>query len=154
MKHLLITCLLASGFLLVSPAETPVSPEAAAAKKTDIIKLLELTGAASNARLMMQPLIDQFKQAMPQVPDSFWTDFMKEVKDEEILELSVPGFDKHLSHDDIKELVKFYESSVGRRFTEAQPKILQDNMAAGMAWGQKLGQRVLEKLQEKKIKID
>lgn len=137
------------GCLFVIAAETPAPATSADAKREDIRKLLQLTGAAANGRMMVEAIIGEFRKTMPEVPEDFWADFMNEVKEEELLTLSMISYEKHMSHKDIRELIKFYESPAGSRFVAAQPLILRDAMAAGEAWGQQLARRVEERWREK-----
>ena len=122
--------------------------EADAAKRADIRKLLVLTGSAQIGAQVMTQMMTSMKQAMPQVPERFWADFQKEVRPEELGELIVPIYDKHLSHDDVKNLIRFYETPTGRHFIAEMPGITQESIVAGQAWGQDIGKRVMEKLQK------
>jgi hypothetical protein len=119
-----------------------------AAKQADIRKLLVLTGSAQIGAQVMTQMMASLKQAMPQVPERFWHDFQNEVKTDELRELIVPIYDKHLSHDDVKNLIKFYETPTGKHFISEMPGITQESITAGQAWGQAIGRRVMEKLQQ------
>lgn len=139
-----------------APSKAPTPTQAAKptesaeeAKLNDIRRVLILTGSDKLALQVMQQMIVQFKEALPQVPDAFWTEFMTEVNPSEIVELAVPIYAKHLTHDDIKELLRFYESPVGAKYVSVLPQITQESMLAGQTWGGMLGERVLNKLKEK-----
>jgi len=167
MKKLLtctVVCALALGVYVASntvvaqqadaPAK-PVAAEKAAAeeKKTDpafakdIRRLLELTGAKDQGQQAMQLMLAQFKKTMPQVPVEFWDKFMKKIDMDELINMTVPIYAKYLTHEDVKGLIRFYGSPLGRRFVKAQPGIQRESMQAGMAWGQKVGKQVLQELQ-------
>jgi hypothetical protein len=60
-------------------------------------------------------LIANMKTALPQVKDAFWVEFRKELSAEELIKLIIPLYDKHLTHPEIKELIKFYETPVGKK---------------------------------------
>ena len=94
----------------------------------------------------------QFKKMMPQIPEDFWTDFRNEVNAKELTDLVVPIYAKHFSHDEIKQLIAFYNTPIGKKLVALQPQIMQESMAAGQKWGNKIGQRVMKKLQERKAK--
>ncbi|MEO6951587.1 MAG: DUF2059 domain-containing protein [Polyangia bacterium] len=117
-----------------------------AQKQADIRKLLVLTGAAKIGTQAMAQMMVSMKQAMPQVPARFWTDFQAEVKTEELTELVVPIYDKHLTFKDVRTLIHFYETPTGKRFITEMPAITKESMVAGQAWGQAIGKRVVEKL--------
>jgi uncharacterized protein len=63
------------------------------------------------------------------------------------VDLIVPVYDRNLTHDDIKELIRFYETPTGRKFVSVLPKITQESMAVGEKWGRDLAMRVMTKLQ-------
>jgi len=122
------------------------------AKRTDIRRMMDLSGAGKLGVQVMNQMISAFKQSMPGVPDKFWKDFMAEVDPNELVEMAIPSYDKYFTHDDIKELIKFYESPVGKKLTSVQPQIMQECMTAGQEWGRKLGEKVAKKLQEQGYK--
>lgn len=118
------------------------------AKQADIRRLMELTGAGKLGVQVMNQMMAAFKQSQTGVPDKFWNDFMAEVDPDEIVEMAIPSYDKHLTHAEIKELIKFYESPVGKKLISVQPEIMQECMVAGQEWGRKLGEKVAKRLQE------
>jgi hypothetical protein len=116
-------------------------------KQKDIRKLLKITGSGELGTQVMGQMMQNMKKAMPQVQDKFWADFMKEVRTEELVDLIVPVYDRNLTHDDVKELIRFYETPTGKKFVSVLPKITQESMAVGEKWGRDLANRVLVKLQ-------
>lgn len=140
--------------LLVAAMASPALAEKTGdpKKQADIRKLLNLTGAGSLGKQVATQLIDSFRKSFPNAPAAFWDDFAKEIKPEELIDLVVPVYDRNLSHDDIKAIIKFYESPAGKRFAAKLPDITQESMAAGQQWGQKLGAKVMQRLQEQQKK--
>jgi len=122
------------------------------AKKADIQKLLDLSGSGEMGIDAMNRMIGGFRKSMPNVPEEFWTSFMKEVSKDDLLNLVIPVYDKHLTHDEIKELIKFYESPIGKKLISVNPQIMKESMAAGEEWGRKIAERVLKKLQDQGLK--
>lgn len=135
--------------LLLSLTASVSAQEAKPSHKEKVRHLLELTGAATLGLQMMDSMMDNFKQTMPDVPEEFWTGFRAKVKPEALLDLIVPVYEKHLAEADVDELIKFFSSPAGKRFVEKQPLILADTMQAGEAWGQNLAKEVLEELKKK-----
>jgi hypothetical protein len=115
-------------------------------KQKDIRKLLKITGSGELGTQVMGQMIGSMKKAMPNVPDKFWGDFMKEVRTEELIDLIVPVYDRNLAQEDIKELIRFYESPTGKKFVSVLPKITQESMVVGEKWGRELAERVIKKL--------
>jgi len=116
-------------------------------KQKDIRKLLKITGSGELGTQVMGQMIGNMKKAMPQVPDKFWADFMKEVHTDELVDLIVPVYDRNLTQGDVTELIHFYETPTGKKFVSVLPKITQESMGVGEKWGRELAMKVMAKLQ-------
>jgi hypothetical protein len=125
------------------------APARATPKQQDIRKLLVLTGSAQLGMQVMSQLMQQFKASRPGVPEKFWEDFMKKVRVDDLIDLIVPIYDKHLQHAEVKDLIKFYETPTGRKLVRVLPLITQESMVAGQRWGMKLGKDVASALKHK-----
>jgi hypothetical protein len=117
------------------------------AKVADIRKLVSMTGEGELGVQIISQMIDSYRTTMPDVPSKFWDNFMREVNSQELVELIVPIYDRHFTHQEIKELIAFYQSPLGVKLIQKMPAITQESFQAGQQWGQKLGERVMEKLQ-------
>jgi hypothetical protein len=51
-------------------------------------------------------------------------------------------------------LTTFYESPLGRRFANAQPKLLQSTQDLGYRWGVRLGADVAKELMEEGVRLE
>lgn len=112
----------------------------------DIRKLLKITHAEANARQAMQQIVERFKEAMPQVKADYWDKFLAGVDWAEFTDLLVPIYARHLTQEDVKGLIEFHQSELGRKWLDAQPGIGKDSMAAGMTWGRKMTERLMKEL--------
>lgn len=130
---------------LVAAATARVESE----KLKDIRHLLDLTGSGKLGSQVVDQLLDSFRQGRQGVPDSFWEELRKEMDVNELTELVVPIYDRHLTHQDVKQLIAFYESPVGRKLLGVQPLIVGESMALGQEWGRAAAERVLKRLNEK-----
>ena len=115
-------------------------------KTDDILRLLKISGASEIAVQTMDALIPQFQQIVPDIPNVFWIRFMEKLDIEGLLDACVPAYDKHFSHDEIRQLINFYESPLGRRLVEATPLINQETMLIGQKWGEQLGHDIVVEL--------
>jgi hypothetical protein len=129
-------------------SDTATPPEDAA-KEKDVRKLLELTGSAKLGVQIMDQMMGQLQKTMPNVPAEFWDEFKKEADVNQLIELIVPVYMKHFSREDLRDLIAFYESPVGRKLTAALPQIAQESMAVGRQWGMELGQKIAKRLQDR-----
>ena len=117
-------------------------------KTADIKTLLTLTKSGELAVSMMQEMINAYRQNLPQVPEEFWTKFAKKVNTEDLMEMLVPIYDRHLTHADVTSLIDFFQSPVGKKLVSVQPEIMKESMQVGQAWGEKLANEVTVELQK------
>lgn len=128
-----------------APAAPAVSPEVA----KDIHKLLEVTHAADMSKAGVGQMIAQFKAAMKDVPEEFWTRMETKINLEinDLLNQLVPVYARNLSPEDVKALIQFYESPLGQRFVAAQPKISGEAMVIAQGWGRGIAVKIMNELQ-------
>ena len=161
MKHVLaISVLILAGSMATAaaaqtPAQNPTvqaSPQIdaeRAAKRADIRKLIELTGAANISADALQKMIEPLKASYPQVPEEFWNTFVHEVHSDELVDLVIPIYDKYYTHAEIQELMRFYQSPVGQKTIKVLPKLSAEAIDAGQEWGRMVADRAMRKLREK-----
>jgi hypothetical protein len=89
------------------------------------------------------------KPMYPAVPEAVWADMRAEMRMDEFTGLIVPIYMKHLTDEDVRGMITFYESPLGRKLVQVQPLIIRDSMAAGRQWGEAAAGRVIRRLQEK-----
>ena len=132
---------------LASPAvaDAPLSP----GREKAIRKLLQLTRAGEMATTMMDTMAGQLRPMFKNVPESFWSEFFREMDTNEPITKIVPIYARHLSDKEVDELIRFYESPIGRKLISVQPMIMQESMGAGKEWGRQVGERVVQKLRDK-----
>lgn len=120
--------------------------------KTTLQKLLNVSGSEASYKVAIDKMLGMLKQQKPDIPEEFWTEMDTEMKKSsmtELIDLLLPVYQKHLSLNDLKQIIIFYESPAGKKFAEKTPLILNDSMEAGKEWGMKIGQRVVDKIKEK-----
>ena len=141
---ILICCLVIPGVLCLG-ADSAMADKA---KRKEIRRLLKLTGAAAMAKQVMGQMLKNLRPAFPKVPEAFWVKFSKKANTTDLVNQLVPIYDKHLSMADVRGLVKFYQSPVGRKYVRVQPFIVQDSMKVGRTWGLKLANQVVSELKK------
>ncbi len=110
--------------------------------KADALKVIKISGAtaqvesAKNQIMMMIPSEKQaqfskdFEASMPSFYDKIVAIYMKEY-----------------THQDVKEMIKFYESPAGKKIAEKAGVLFEQSMQAGQEWGVEL-QEILMKYME------
>lgn len=121
---------------------------ATVSKSDDIQKLMDLMGTKAMGQQMMQTMGESLNAVGSPVAEDFFKDFMSEVNFAELIELTIPIYDKHFSHDDIKQMIAFYQSPIGKKMRQKQPVIMKESMAIGIAWSQKVSEKLLRKMRE------
>ncbi|MDR3013205.1 MAG: DUF2059 domain-containing protein [Chitinispirillales bacterium] len=115
--------------------------------ESDILRLLELSGGAEMANQMVDALTQQFQQLLPTaMPATFWDGIKAKVNSGEFLQLSIPVYKKYYTHDEIKELIKFYETPIGRKMAQVSPAMAQEMMVIGQRWGEKVGAELMNEI--------
>lgn len=111
-----------------------------------IHKLMEVTGAVGLGDQMLDQMMTTFQQ-MPGLPPGFAEKFLEKADTNELVELVVPIYRKHLDEATIDALIIFAESTAGSKFYAAQPAIMREQMTAGQNWGQAVAEEVMQELQ-------
>ena len=126
--------------------------EEAAAKQADIKKLLSITGASKTGLRVFSQVIGMFQRAHSEVPEPVWMEMVSEAEvkvDDFVTEMLVPIYDKHLTHEDIKGLIAFYETPAGQKLLSVMPLMHQESRQAGEIWGREFARTVQQRLAEK-----
>lgn len=144
--------LLAMAALLLSLAAGAQAQDMDAAKRADIEKLMQLTGAANLGLQMGEAAANQtlnsIRQAKPDVSPR-----VLEVVRGEVIGLMrermqgpdglmgriIPVYGKYFSHQEIKELIAFYSTPTGAKIITAMPPLMNEAMQLGQQWGMALG---------------
>ncbi len=142
-----------------TPAMQPTSPSKIdPAKEADIRRLLELLGTkalmAQTMESMMGNLKPMLANALPageyreKLVDLFFAKFHAKADLQQLLDLAVSAYDKHFTHQEIKGLIKFYETPPGQKASSVLPQLVTEMRDAGRTWGEKLGRDCMQEVLE------
>lgn len=120
----------------------------AGTKQDDIRALMELTGAGRMGAQFVDQIVASLKQTYPDVPDRFWQAFAAGINTDKLVEKLVPVYDKHLTHDDVRQVIEFYRSPVGRKMIAVLPQISRDSMKIGEAWGREIAEQAAARIEK------
>ena len=105
-----------------------------------VAKMLEMTHTMDAMKQIFPQMTAMLKQQLPQAPDEFWKE----------LDASMNGmYDKYLTLDDLKEIIKFYETPVGKKLSEMNPKATAEILPIAQQIGMQTMQELMQKAQEK-----
>lgn len=120
-------------------------------------QIVELKGA----RQLFTPLVrgvvekvkDQFMQTnfmwakdLNEVAASLERDYAPRV--DELVDMAARIYAGHFTEAELKQLLAFYQSPVGRKAITEEPKALDESMASGGNWGEALADEVVVKIRD------
>jgi hypothetical protein len=146
---------------LCSPSLLPAQaqkPKIDAAKLADIRRLMQLTRADAIGEQVAGPLMQSLKPDLNKVPpekrarvqkmsETMFEKMLAYMKAQPISELAIPLYDKYFTAEDIKAMIQFYESPVGRKLSDVQPKMADELIPLAVAHSQQILQRVLSEME-------
>jgi hypothetical protein len=140
----------------VAQAITAGKPAIDPAKAADIHRLLELVGTRDlfeqsfgGSMTQIKPLV---ARSLPpgeyrdKLVDLFFQRFQAKVNSDEFMNLAVPVYDKYFTADEIKQLIKFYETPIGKKAVASLPKLTSELSQIGQAWGSELGRQSMNEV--------
>ena len=71
--------------------------------------------------------------------DLFLAKFRSKTDPQHLVDMAVPIYDKHLSHEEIKGLIDFYQTPLGKKTITELPAITSEMQAKGREWGESVG---------------
>jgi hypothetical protein len=126
------------------------------AKEADIRSLIDMVGAramvrgtaAQNAKEIRENLVATVPASDrgQQFVDAFVADYQKRFNPEEVTGQLVGIYDRHFTDDELKGLMEFYGSPLGRKFAVEMPKITSEIQAASHAVSTRVAKDVLKDL--------
>jgi hypothetical protein len=151
---LLNVCLLA----LLTPGATAIAQTPDPTFDSDILKLLDYTGAANLTAqlttLMTRAIMQQSKA--PQGPAAtIVSEVVQAVVAKHVSGPSgltarmVPVYAKYFTHDEVRALLAFYASDIGKKTVAVMPMALQEGAQIGQAWANELGPEIKTELEKR-----
>jgi hypothetical protein len=148
--------------LQLAGAPAARAPDPQALFQADVEKLLEVTGAATMgaqmAGLVSNQVIDSMRQNQPSVPARA-VEIVKDVLNVEFARAFEQGGSlrqkmvqiqmKYFTHDEVKALLEFYSTPVGRKAISVMPLAAQEGAVAGQEWAAANMARIGANLQDR-----
>jgi uncharacterized protein len=126
------------------------------AKEADIRELLRLTGMTDVVGKQMGQMADQAKplleRSLPpgerrhEIVEDFTKRFLARANSQGLIAQVIPVYDKYLTDDDVKAVIRFYKSPVGQRLLKIMPEMMKEASAAGQQWGEQIAHDVLQEM--------
>jgi hypothetical protein len=140
----------AQGTPAVSPASAVAPDSARVALARELMDLMRV------GPTMLQGIemgLAAQKAANPNLPEAFWTEFAARARRDlpKFVESVVPVYAGRFTAQELKQLIAFYRTPVGRRLAEEGGAISADVMRAGQRWGVELGADTVKELAAKGV---
>lgn len=131
---------------------TCFADELTAAKRADIEKLLEITGATGLGKQMGVAIAAQMAQVIhkirPDVPQRVIDTLPAEVG--AVFEANmdsfkaqvIPLYGKYFTASEIKGMIAFYSTDLGKKAISVMPSLMAESVSVGQQWGQSLSPQI------------
>ncbi len=123
---------------------------------------MDVTGASKlgtqMATLTSGQLLQSLKQFHPDIPDraleianeTLSAEFTKAFEGPDALMPQIVSvYAKYFTHDDIRAMLAFYQTPVGKKTIQAMPMLLQDSATVGQQWAEKQMPAIMAAVQAK-----
>jgi uncharacterized protein len=126
------------------------------AKEADIRRLLDLVGTRD---LVVQSMDAMSKSIKPLLTNSlppgeyreklvnlFFEKFTTKSNVQHLLDMAVPIYDKNFSHEEIRSLMAFYQTPLGKKTASTLPRLSAELQEEGRKWGESLGRESMQEV--------
>ena len=101
--------------------------------KKDMLTYINISGTSANFDAFLEPVKEQ-------IPEGKRADFKKEFKASlpSLYDKMADVMMKHFTHDDVKKMIEFYNSPVGKKIQEKTPLMIKEQGPATQEWQMQL----------------
>ena len=149
---LAIVCLAAGGMARAqTPAPTPTPGAIAAAKELVLIKGATamfdplIPGVIESAKNGFLPTHPQLAQPLNEIAAEMRKQY--EPKRNEIIDEVAKIYAQHFTEQELKDLVTFYKSPLGKKMVTEEPFAVDQSLKAAQAWAMHFSDEVIERFQ-------
>ncbi len=125
--------------------------------RESVLKLMEVMGASRTGTAMIKQVLDTLIPSSPgdmnqkqKQAAEFKKRYQEQVNINEVLELTVPVYQKHLTQETVDAAIEYYGSPPGKALVAAFPAIQTESFEIGNTWGASLARDIIEKMKELK----
>ena len=117
----------------------------------DVGEFLRINGSTSAFAMASEHFLLQYRNVNSNIPDDQWNDFRMHYIDREIAALHlllIPLYKRYFTHEEIKALIKFYRSPLGKKVTGTIDPIARESMTVATEWANGLEERIAESFKQ------
>lgn len=146
MKTITLIILFLSVNLLYSQRQIEILKDSAYVE--ELIKLQKLMGLYDNAYDIKNYMINRFRTMANNADSTYWANLSNSIDVTEYLRMNALTFATVFTREEIKELLKFYESPVGRKVVTTMEAVHSELANNEGLWAESIRVIILKKLQE------
>lgn len=120
--------------------------------KSKVKLMMQKSGGVDAYDAAIFQMFNMYQAQFPDIPEKFWNEFEQEFINtsmDELVNLIAPVYSRHLSAEDLDQIIAFYSTPAGKKLASSQGAITTESMAVGQEWGMRLAEKVQKKLKEK-----
>ena len=134
-------------FLLLLFCNFLLTAQVSESYQNTLNEMILVSGTGESFISSVQQMKKMFKAQFADLKDEDWNSIEEYINKESfpnLINQLFPVYQKHLSEEDLKTIIAFYNSEAGKKFAENTPLIAQESMVVGQQWGIELGQKIQE----------
>jgi len=148
--NVFIRVLILVGISVVLSPSDKISAQMTEEQK-NIKRLVELTRVDLIVKDITMETIKKLEFSFPQVSPDVIREFINRVDtDKAVEDILVPIYERYFSPSEIEELLRFYESPVGKKMMTVRPQIMQEAIGAVQQWGHSQAKEFIRQLDDQK----
>ena len=131
-------------------------PEAAPEMRADIERLMEVTKAYDSdtteqmARMMSQQIGQMIglksTEAIERCQEITFRSVDQMFTDSDFMDQMNAIYARHFSHENIRQMIAFYETPAGKRWVEVMPQLMSESMQVTFRWLAKMSPMIRERV--------
>jgi len=160
-RHVMVAMIALFAIGVVGPAAAqapaPAAPQPSAASLLLAKQIVEIKGVQNIFVPLVRGVVDKTRDMFMQT-NFMWAKDLNEVtaieekkfapRVSELVDATARIYATHFTEQELKQLLAFYQSPVGRKALVEEPKVVQESMASAGSWGDNLSQEVIADMRQ------
>lgn len=114
----------------------------------EVRKLLDINDDLDSRMMFLAGQISAFQRRVPGVKKEFWQECAKFLNRDQLGGELAEVYATHYTQQDIKELIEFFDSRVGKKYVKVARGLVSDANQRTNEFGRKIGEKMADKLDE------
>ena len=119
--------------------------------KTLLKKIMTLSGSSASSEAIMAQFMSSMQKGPFQQDEAYWKDFAakwtQKIEDK-VMEVYAPIYQQHMTLDELKKVVAFYESPAGKKLGETASAVANESMPMIQQLSMEMVQEIMPQIQK------